>query len=192
MQFICIYHPHDNVPPLSNRLPGGKKKTKRRSGGEIWGEDGAQWDGGEQKAPQTRATQARYCGTTGRGKGELRGQISVFLHVKLTPRLVFCTPVSGCNPGTPGLEAGILTRCCAGGAQPLGSVRALPWSGTQSGRGKGALPREQKIEKKANTAEKWRKWIRRAVWLWLSGLINPSQQKRSRMEQSINKVWGEF
>lgn len=67
MQFICISHPHDNVPPLSNRLPG---KKKRRSGGEIWREDGAQWDRGEQKPPQTQATQVRYCGTTGRGKGE--------------------------------------------------------------------------------------------------------------------------
>lgn len=54
----------------------------RRSGGEVCGEDGAQWDGGEQKAPQTGATQVRYCGTTGRGKGESRGQILVVLHMK--------------------------------------------------------------------------------------------------------------
>lgn len=30
MQVICISHPHDNVPPLSNRLPGKKKKEVRR------------------------------------------------------------------------------------------------------------------------------------------------------------------
>lgn len=29
MQFICTSHPHDNVPPLSNRLPGKKKEVRR-------------------------------------------------------------------------------------------------------------------------------------------------------------------
>lgn len=83
---------------------------KRRSGGEIWREDGAQWDRGEQKAPQTPATQVRYCGSTGRGKGETRGQILVFLHIKLAPRLVFCATSFRLQSQDAGVEAGIWTR----------------------------------------------------------------------------------
>lgn len=98
MQFICIYPIHMTTYLLCLIDSRGKKK---RSGGEIWREDGAQWDRGEQKAPQTQATQVRFCGTTGRGKGETRGQILVVLHIKLSQGWYFVLPVSGCNPRTP-------------------------------------------------------------------------------------------
>lgn len=102
-------------------------KKKRRSGGEIWREDGAQWDRGEQKAPQTRATQVRYCGTTGRGKGETRGQIPVFLHIKLTPRLVFCATSLRLQSQDTRVEAGIWTRHGAVLGEPSISGAARAW-----------------------------------------------------------------
>lgn len=53
MQFICMYHPHDNVPPLSNRLPGIRKER----GQEVSSEERMELSGTEESKTLPRPGQ---------------------------------------------------------------------------------------------------------------------------------------
>lgn len=108
MQFICISHPHDNVPPLSNRLPAKKKKVRRWDLKRGWSSVG-----------QRRAESSPDSGNTSeilwnhrKGKRrELEVRSWCFCTSNSRQGWYFALPVSSCNPRTPesrlGFEQGM-------------------------------------------------------------------------------------
>lgn len=98
MQFICISHPHDNVPPLSNRLPG-----KKKGGQEVRSEERMELSGTEESRKLPRPRQHKW-DTVEPQEGEkerLEVRSWCFCTSNSCQDWYFALPVSGCNPRTP-------------------------------------------------------------------------------------------
>lgn len=112
MQFICISHPHDNVPPLSNPLPG----LKERGGQEVRSEERMELSGMEESRKLPRPGQHKW-DTVEPQEGEkerLEVRSWCFCTSNSCQGWLFCRASFRLQSQDTGAEAGILTRHGAG------------------------------------------------------------------------------
>lgn len=168
MQFICMYHPHDNVPPLSNRLPGKKKKEVRR------------WDPkrGWSSVGRRRAESSPDRGNTSEilwnhRKGKRREQRSdpgVFAHqthakVGISPNQ-FQAAIPGHRSQGMGFDK---AWCCVRGAERLGMCPSLALKGDAVRQGKAPSAqgaKNRKESKQGREMEKMKQKSSLALAFW--------------------------